>query len=96
MDTNTNCAPLPGVLVVEQVIPKGPADQVIEPGDVLVDIDGEFCTTFYPLAHLLDSKVGQDIQITLQRGGTVSSFPAMLVLILERLLFYALCMPWSE
>lgn len=70
------------------MIPKGPGDQVIEPGDVLVDIDGEFCTTFYPLAHLLDSKVGQDVQITLQRGGAVGSSSTLVSFDRERLVIF--------
>lgn len=43
-----------GMLVVESVVPGSMSDGVLEPGDVLVRINGEFVTHFLPLADILD------------------------------------------
>ena len=58
-----------GVLVVSQVIPKGPADEVLEPGDVVVRMNGEMITTFLPFEGYLDEHVGGEIEVEVQRGG---------------------------
>jgi S1-C subfamily serine protease len=58
-----------GLLVVEQVIPESPAFGKIEPGDVLISIDGEPIMTFVPLEAALDDKVGQDVSVAVERGG---------------------------
>jgi hypothetical protein len=58
-----------GMLVVEQVIPDSPADGKLEPGDILLRINGELVTEFVPLAAILDDNVGQDIAVELERGG---------------------------
>ena len=51
-----------GMLVVEQVIPDSPADGKLEPGDILLRINGELVTEFVPLAAILDDTVGEDIE----------------------------------
>jgi len=51
------------------VIPKGPADGILEPGDILVEIDSTICTTFLPLEVKLDSLVGAEVHLKIQRGG---------------------------
>ena len=58
-----------GMLVAEVVLPKGPADTLIEEGDVLVKVNGELLTQFIRLDDLLDSHVGQKIKVLVQRGG---------------------------
>ena len=58
-----------GMLTVEQVIPKSPADGKLAPGDILLRINGELVTEFVPLATLLDNNVGNEITIELERGG---------------------------
>jgi len=58
-----------GMLTVEQVIPGSPAASVLSPGDILISVDGELVTEFVPLAAVLDSKVGQEIDVTVERGG---------------------------
>ncbi|MEM9208718.1 MAG: trypsin-like peptidase domain-containing protein [Pseudomonadota bacterium] len=60
---------LTGMLTVEQIIADSPADGRLQPGDILVRIDGELVTGFIPLAATLDSKVGQSIEIDVERGG---------------------------
>jgi len=58
-----------GMLTVEQVIPDSPADGKLEPGDILVRVDGELVTEFVPLAATLDARVGDSITIEVERGG---------------------------
>lgn len=58
-----------GMLTVQQVIPESPADGRLEPGDILLRVDGQLITEFVPLASVLDEKVGQDVTLTLERGG---------------------------
>jgi S1-C subfamily serine protease len=58
-----------GLLVVEQVIPDSPASSALEPGDVLVEVDGKLIAEFVPLAAVLDGAVGREITIVVERGG---------------------------
>jgi len=58
-----------GMLTVEQVIPGSPAADRLEPGDILLRIDGELVTQFVPLAAMLDDRVGEEVEIALERGG---------------------------
>jgi S1-C subfamily serine protease len=60
-----------GMLTVEQVIPGSPADSKLEPGDILLTINGELVTEFVPLAAVLDDNVGQEIEVDLERGGSL-------------------------
>ncbi len=58
-----------GMLTIEQVIPKSPAAGKLEPGDILIRINGDMVTEFVPLSAVLDDNVGNDIEIELERGG---------------------------
>jgi S1-C subfamily serine protease len=58
-----------GLLVVEQVIPESPASSKLEPGDVLVEVDGKLIAEFVPLAGVLDSAVGREVAFVVERGG---------------------------
>ncbi len=58
-----------GMLTVEQVIPESPAAGVLAPGDILVRVNGELVTQFVPLSAVLDSHVGQDVEVEVERGG---------------------------
>ena len=58
-----------GMLVVEQLIPNTPADGKLEPGDILVRVNGELVTEFVPLAAILDANVGGRVEMQLERGG---------------------------
>jgi S1-C subfamily serine protease len=58
-----------GMLVVEGVVPGGPADGVLEPGDVLVGLEGRAVVHFQPLEALLDACVGGSVAVEVERGG---------------------------
>jgi len=58
-----------GMLVVTDVQPGSMSDGVLEPGDVLVRVNGKLVTQFEPLEAVLDDSVGHDVNLTLSRGG---------------------------
>jgi S1-C subfamily serine protease len=62
---------LTGMLVVGEVQPGSPAEGQLRPGDILVRVNGKLVATFDPLAEVLDSSVGQDIGVEVERGGEV-------------------------
>lgn len=59
-----------GMLVVDSVVPGGPAYKRLETGDVLVCVNGEVMTQFLKLETLLDDCVNQKIELHIERGGT--------------------------
>src|ERR1700728_4636302 len=59
---------LTGMLVVDDVQPGSGADGVLAPGDILVAIDGKPVPEFFALEDVLDSHVGQQINVEVQRG----------------------------
>jgi len=60
-----------GMLVVKEVQPGSASDGVLEPGDVLVRIDGRYVTEFLTLESILDDTVGHSVRLEVQRGGQV-------------------------
>ncbi|HVC30555.1 MAG TPA: trypsin-like peptidase domain-containing protein, partial [Steroidobacteraceae bacterium] len=58
-----------GMLVVSSVLPGTPSALAVQPGDILLRIDGRYVTTFDPLAQILDSSVGRQVRLDLERGG---------------------------
>ena len=60
-----------GMLVVEQVVPGGPAEGLLETGDILVRVNGELVSRFLPLESALDESVGSTIDLTVERGGEI-------------------------
>lgn len=58
-----------GALVVRETVPGGPADAILEPGDVLVRVDGRPLASFLPLAEVLDANTAKQIDLELERGG---------------------------
>ncbi|PCJ48642.1 MAG: hypothetical protein COA74_08005 [Gammaproteobacteria bacterium] len=62
-----------GALVVEHILPEGPAADLLEPGDILFRIDGQLISTFIPLEAYLDQQVGETIQLEFLRGGRLMS-----------------------
>lgn len=58
-----------GMLVVSEVLPGSPSENVLQPGDILVRVNGEYITHFEPLAEILDNSVGRTVDIELERGG---------------------------
>ncbi|HEV7633545.1 MAG TPA: trypsin-like peptidase domain-containing protein [Steroidobacteraceae bacterium] len=62
-----------GMLVVDEVLPGSAAFGQLQTGDVLVKINDKFVTQFEPLEELLDSSIGQTLNMEMQRGGTTIS-----------------------
>ncbi|KAK1298642.1 Protease Do-like 7 [Acorus calamus] len=60
-----------GMLVVDSVVPGGPAHKKMEPGDVLVRVNGEVLTQFLKLEMILDDSVGRKVELHMERGGTL-------------------------
>jgi pro-apoptotic serine protease NMA111 len=58
-----------GLLVAKEVLPGGPADGVLEPGDVLLTIDGRALLDFTQLAAALDGAVGRRVKLGVERSG---------------------------
>jgi S1-C subfamily serine protease len=59
---------LTGMLVVDGVQPGSPADHILAPGDILVAINGKPVPEFFALEDVLDSHVGEQINVEVQRG----------------------------
>jgi pro-apoptotic serine protease NMA111 len=62
---------LTGMLVVSEVQPGSSAEGEIQPGDILVRVNGKLTATFDPLEDVLDSSVGKTVRLEVQRGGEV-------------------------
>jgi S1-C subfamily serine protease len=60
---------LTGMLVVTEVLPGSPSESVLQPGDILVRLNGRYVTQFEPLEEVLDDSVGKQVEIELERGG---------------------------
>jgi S1-C subfamily serine protease len=60
-----------GMLVVSDVQPGSPAEGALQPGDILVQMNGDLTTTFEPLEQMLDDGVGSTARLVLERGGAV-------------------------
>lgn len=58
-----------GLLCAELILPKGPADGLIQEGDTLISINDTKISTFITVDDILDSSVGKRIELRLQRGG---------------------------
>ena len=58
-----------GMLVVASVLPGTPSALALQPGDVLLRVNGRYVTTFDPLEEIVDSSVGRQIRLDLERGG---------------------------
>src|SRR4051812_11072432 len=61
---------LTGMLVVNEVLPGGPADGTLQPGDVLVRVNGKLVSEFEPLDQMIDDSVDGTVEMDLERGGT--------------------------
>jgi pro-apoptotic serine protease NMA111 len=59
---------LTGMLVVDDVQPGSSADGVLNPGDILVAVDGKPVPEFFALEDVLDSHVSQPVTVEVQRG----------------------------
>jgi S1-C subfamily serine protease len=61
------------MLVVDEVVPGGPADGKLEVGDILLGVGEISLTSFTPLEAQLDDRVGQEILIKVERAGEALS-----------------------
>ncbi|GBB86615.1 hypothetical protein RclHR1_00130056 [Rhizophagus clarus] len=59
-----------GLLVVRIVLPKGPADGFLVPGDIVIRANKDFITNFTHLFSIIDDSVGDNIELTICRGKT--------------------------
>jgi S1-C subfamily serine protease len=62
-----------GMLVVEEALRGGPSETLLEPGDVLLTIDGAPLVGFVPLEEVLDDKVGATVHLEVERRGAVQA-----------------------
>ncbi len=60
---------LTGMLVVSDVLPGSPSHGVLQPGDILVRLNGKMVTQFEPLEDTLDASVGRTVRVDIERGG---------------------------
>lgn len=60
-----------GMLVVSDVQPGSPAQGALQPGDILVQMNGDLATTFEPLEQILDDQVDSKVRLIMERGGAV-------------------------
>lgn len=60
-----------GMLVVSEVLPGTAAAGILQVGDVLVQVNGEYVSEFVPLDAALDQRVGQSVDLVVERGGQV-------------------------
>ena len=58
-----------GMLVVTEVLPGSPSENLLQPGDILVRLNGHYVTQFEPLEEVLDDAVGAQVDVELVRGG---------------------------
>ncbi|XP_058185353.1 protease Do-like 7 isoform X2 [Rhododendron vialii] len=59
-----------GMLLVDSAVPGGPAHHLLQPGDVLVRVNGKVITQFLEMETLLDDSVDHKIELQIERGGT--------------------------
>ena len=62
-----------GMLVVTEVLPGSPSESVLQPGDILLRLNGRHVAQFEPLEDVLDSSVGSEVELELERGGKLVS-----------------------
>lgn len=65
---------LKGLLVVRDIVPGAPAEGLLEPGDILLAIDGAPLASFDALAGLLDDHVGATLRVAVRRGDADREF----------------------
>lgn len=57
-----------GMLVVRSLLPKGPADGLLVPGDIIIGCNGKMVPHFIALFSILDDAVDQQVTLTISRG----------------------------
>jgi len=62
-----------GMIVVREVVPRGPAEGKLQVGDVIVGVEGRPVNAFIPIESTLDARVGQTVTFDIERGGQASN-----------------------
>ena len=62
-----------GMLVVTEVLPGSASENVLQPGDILLRVNGHYVAQFEPLEEVLDDSVGGQVELELERGGKLVS-----------------------
>jgi pro-apoptotic serine protease NMA111 len=57
-----------GLLVVRDIVAGAPAESRLEPGDILLEVNGAPLATFIALAEVLDENVARTVRLALRRG----------------------------
>jgi S1-C subfamily serine protease len=73
-----------GMLVVDSIVPGGPSDGFLEPGDVLVKLDGQYVSDFLTMEDLLDSKVATLNTTSSSADGELTTAAATVSIEIER------------
>ena len=63
-----------GLLVVSETVPGGPAEGILEPGDIVVALEGQRINSFIPLEAALDDHVGGTVRISVERNKKALDF----------------------
>lgn len=63
-----------GMLAVHIVVPEGPGYELLEEGDVVIRLNGSINTSFVTLAEVLDTSIGNSIELEVERCGKPLSF----------------------
>ncbi|MCA9573692.1 MAG: PDZ domain-containing protein, partial [Myxococcales bacterium] len=58
-----------GMLVVADTLPQGPGDGKVQPGDIVVELDGELVVDFVQVEEVIDARVGSEVALTVERLG---------------------------
>ncbi|KAF7724484.1 serine protease [Apophysomyces ossiformis] len=60
-----------GMLVVRSLLPKGPSDGKLAPGDIIIECNGQMVPHFIALFSILDDAVDQEVTLKISRGNKV-------------------------
>lgn len=62
------------MLSAEVIVPKGPSHNLLQNGDILIAINGQALSSFVALEEVLDSNVGRQVKLDIERGGKPLTF----------------------
>lgn len=57
-----------GMLIAKQVMKGGQAHGILEPGDILLKVNGVSINAFIPFESVMDNNIGKNVSLTLQRS----------------------------